>query len=126
MLVDFHVKRLAVANRKAIEGVTREAMDRLIKYDYPGNIRELVNIIERAVVISRGPSITVDDLPFAKPAASRAGERGGTLHDALDALECEMVRAALDEAGGNQSRAALSLGIGERTLRYRMKKLRLK
>ena len=63
-LIDHFLKRYAEENGKEIEGLSREAQDVLLKYDYPGNVRELENIIERAVVIAREPVITVEDLPF--------------------------------------------------------------
>jgi DNA-binding NtrC family response regulator len=129
-LVEHFVKRFSKENRKPIEGVSREAMDQLIKYDYPGNIRELENILERAVVISRGTTLTAGDLPFGglKPDEdiAEAGGGGGALREALEALERRMVQKAMEESGGNQSRAAESLGLSERMLRYKLKKYRLK
>jgi DNA-binding NtrC family response regulator len=105
-------------------------MDQLVKYDYPGNIRELENILERAVVISRGTTLTAGDLPFGglKPDEdiAEAGGGGGALREALEALERRMVQKAMEESGGNQSRAAESLGLSERMLRYKLKKYRLK
>jgi two-component system NtrC family response regulator len=128
-VVEHFVKRFSKANRKPIEGVSREAMDQLVKYDYPGNIRELENILERAVVVSRDAILTAGDLPFGvrKPdeeEESGAGE--GSLRKALETLERRMVEDALQEAGGNQSRAAEKLGLSERMLRYKLKKYRLK
>ncbi len=126
LLVNAFVTRLAAVNNKTIDGVTQEAMDRLVKYNYPGNVRELENIIERAVVICRGSVISMADLPFTSPLAQKSSDRNGTLHEALESLEREMISKALAETGGNQSQAAQILGIGERTLRYRLKKLHLK
>jgi DNA-binding NtrC family response regulator len=129
-LVEHFVKRFSKENRKPIEGVSREAMDQLIKYDYPGNIRELENILERAVVISRGTTLTAADLPFGrfKPDEDHEDPEGGTgtLREALETLERRMVKKAMEESGGNQSRAAESLGLSERMLRYKLKKYRLK
>ena len=129
-LIEHFVKRFSKENRKPIEGVSREAMDQLVKYDYPGNIRELENIIERAVVISRSATLTAPDLPFAglKPDEENEESDGGTgaLREALETLERRMVQKAMEESGGNQSRAAESLGLSERMLRYKLKKYRLK
>jgi DNA-binding NtrC family response regulator len=124
-LVEHFVQRFSKENRKPIEGVSREAMDQLVKYDYPGNIRELENILERAVVISRGPTLTVGDLPFGgrKPDDDNEdAEGGGALREALETLERRMVQKAMEGAGGNQSRAAEMLGLSERMLRYKLKK----
>jgi transcriptional regulator with PAS, ATPase and Fis domain len=124
------VQRFSKENRKSIEGVSREAMDQLVKYDYPGNIRELENILERAAVISRGTTLTTGDLPFGglKPHETNEETDGGTgaLREALETLERRMVKKAMEESGGNQSRAAESLGLSERMLRYKLKKYRLK
>ncbi len=129
-LVEHFVQRFSKENRKSIEGVSREAMDQLVKYDYPGNIRELENIMERAVVISRGTTLTASDLPFGglKPHETNEETDGGAgaLREALEKLERRMVKKAMEESGGNQSRAADSLGLSERMLRYKLKKYRLK
>ena len=63
-LIDHFLKRFAADNGKKIDGVSSEAHDKLMKYVYPGNVRELENIIERAVVIAREETISVNDLPF--------------------------------------------------------------
>ena len=126
-LVDFFLKRYAEENGKDVKEVSREARDLLIKYDYPGNVRELENIIERAVVISRDSVITVDDLPFRSVATSQEHEYGeGTLRGAIEGLESKMIREAMEQAGFHQTRAAESLGISERMLRYKLKKYDLK
>jgi two-component system NtrC family response regulator len=129
-LVEHFVQRFSKENRKSIEGVSREAMDQLVKYDYPGNIRELENILERAAVISRGTTLTTGDLPFGglKPHETNEETDGGTgaLREALETLERRMVKKAMEESGGNQGRAAESLGLSERMLRYKLKKYRLK
>ena len=64
LLIDHFINKFAAENGKNIKGLTAEARDLLLKYDYPGNVRELVNIMERAVVIARDQYITTDDLPF--------------------------------------------------------------
>jgi len=132
LLIDHFIKRLARENARKIEGLSREARDLLIRYDYPGNVRELENIIERAVVISRGSVLTVDELPFQQtPPTSDAeaeGEPGrlGSLQQALATLERQMIRDALDQVGCNQTQAARLLGLSERMLRYKLKKYELK
>ena len=126
-LIDFFLQRYAQENGKAIKEVSREAKDLLIKYDYPGNVRELENIMERAVVISRESIITVDDLPFKSHSVLPEPDFGqGKLRSAIDYLESKMIREAMDQAGFHQTRAAESLGISERMLRYKLKKYDLK
>ncbi len=128
VLMDYFLQRFARANGKTVEGITREARDLLIRYDYPGNVRELENIMERAVVISRGPLITVAELPFAGGSkGSHDGAEGmskpkASLQQAVAELERQMIQEALMASESNQSRAAERLGLSERMLRYKLKK----
>jgi len=129
LLLKHFVKRFSSENNKEVKELSGEAMDLLLKYDYPGNVRELENIIERAVVISRDPVISVKDLPFRQVSyrQSDVGKiRKGSLKDSIEIIERQLIEQALDEAGHNQSKAADMLGISERMLRYKLKKYRLK
>jgi len=127
-LVEHFLNHYAKENRKAIAGVSREAMDLLMKYDYPGNVRELENLIERAVVIARGSLLTTDDLPVLLRSGppSPSSHLSITLPDMIKSLEREVIARALRDTGGNQSRAAAVLGLTERTLRYKLKKYGMK
>jgi len=126
-LIDHFLKKFAAENGKEIEGVSQEAHDQLLKYDYPGNVRELINILERAVVIVRDPIITVADLPFGDRFAGTVETAGeGRLKDSIEELEKQMILKALEEADNHQTKAAGILGISERMLRYKMKKYGLK
>ncbi len=127
-LLDHFVKKYAAANGKTIRGLTREARDALLKFDYPGNVRELENIVERAVVLTRGDVIDLEDLPLSlhEVGAGAAIAPAGSLPAELETLERRMIEDALVRADGVQTRAAELLGIGERALRYKMKKLGLK
>ncbi len=131
-LIDYFVKRFARENRKTIEGVSREARDLLIKYDYPGNVRELENIIERAIVIARGTVLSVDNLPFREAlcprgtAPNHAQALEGTLQQTLESIELQMIRDAMEKTTFNQSQAAKLLGLNERMLRYKLRKYGLK
>lgn len=100
-----------------------EIVDRLIKYDYPGNIRELEHLLQRMLTLARGPTLRPLDLPpeVREPRAPQAGP----LQDRLDAMERELLRGALERADWVQTQAAKALGISERVLRYKMSKLRL-
>ncbi len=125
LLINHFIKQFARENDKDIQGTSSEAMDLLLKYNYPGNVRELENIIERAVVIARDPVISLRDLPFqALPSHPREGARPGreSLRGAIEDMEQEMIQKALEQADHNQSRAASLLGISERMLRYKLKK----
>ncbi|HRR40202.1 MAG TPA: sigma-54 dependent transcriptional regulator [Syntrophales bacterium] len=123
LLTEHFLKRYARENGKEVSGLSREATDLLLKYDYPGNVRELENIIERAVVISRGPVISVEDLPFQERTPENGRERsGGLMKDSVEALEQRLIEDAMRQVNNNQSRAADLLGISERMLRYKLKK----
>lgn len=101
-----------------------EAESALVAHPWPGNVRELENAIERAVVLTRGPTIGPEDLlleSFGAAARVSADGQGGTLQDALDQAAAVRIRAALDAASGSRAEAAQRLGI-ERTTLYRMMK----
>ncbi len=128
VLIDHFLKRFAVENSKNITGITSEARDLLLKYDYPGNVRELENIIERAVVISRNSVISVDDLPFTEERIfpEDAGKKEGLLRGSIEEVERKLILEAMEKAGDHQTKAAEILGISERMLRYKLKKYGLK
>ena len=128
LLIEYFTQKFSAENEKEITGLSNEAMDTLLKYDYPGNVRELENIIERAVVIARDRVISVRDLPFEDTSSDHFTEHkdGGALKDEIESLERTRIEEALEETGNNQTRAAELLGITERTLRYKLRKYGLK
>jgi DNA-binding NtrC family response regulator len=129
LLMAHFLKHFAERSGRPATGFSAEARDLLMKYSYPGNVRELENIIERAVVICRGNLITRRDLPFHDTAElSGSNRKSGiqTLHAAVENLEKEMIRDAMAKTDGHQTRAAQMLGISERMLRYKLKKYRIK
>jgi transcriptional regulator with PAS, ATPase and Fis domain len=128
-LVDHFMRRFAIENGKDIQGISPESRDLLLKYDYPGNVRELENIMERAVVICRGAIISTRDLPFSDLSLhSEAREilEQGTLKESLEALERQLIQRAMETTANHQTKAANLLGISERMLRYKLKKHRLR
>jgi len=120
LLIDYFLKRFSKETGKQIQDVSWEARKALMKYDYPGNVRELENIMERAVVIARESVITAADLPFRE---GEGREQAGTsMKESIEELEHKLIDGAMKEAGHNQSKAADLLGISERMLRYKLKK----
>jgi two-component system NtrC family response regulator len=133
LLIDHFIKKFAEENGKPIRGISREAMDLLMKYDYPGNVRELENMIERAVVLARGEIIEKEDLPIQFHIKNGSNETlppldyyPGNFREKVEAFEKDLIVQALKEADYNQSKAARALGLSERNLRYKMNKYGLK
>jgi DNA-binding NtrC family response regulator len=116
---------------RPISSINSDAVARLDAYDWPGNIRELRNVIERAVILCRTDRIEVGDLPRELnrgKLGTPAWQGAFMLPEAgidLAALERDLVLQALERCSGNQSKAARLLGIGRYALRYRMDKMGL-
>lgn len=129
-LIEHFIKKYAQENDKPNLEISKEAVDYLMKYNYPGNVRELENIIERAVVLSRQNIITVNDLPSNvkgfKTETDPIFDEEKTLTEQVEALEKKLIYDALTKANGNQSLAGRMLGITERNLRYKMQKYGIK
>lgn len=122
LLLDFFLKKFNDRHKRDIKGFTREARDLLIKYDYPGNVRELENIVERATVLTRGEYITREDLSVPGGAKDQPVADAG-MKQMVESMEKRMITEALVSANWVQTKAAELLGISERMLRYKMKKL---
>ncbi|MBP6942091.1 MAG: sigma-54-dependent Fis family transcriptional regulator [Syntrophorhabdaceae bacterium] len=120
LLIDHFLKKFNDRHNRGIKGVTSEARDMLIKHDYPGNVRELENVIERAVVLTRGDYISKEDLPLVPAGTDGAQEK--RMKDTVGALEKRMITEALVNADWVQTKAASALGLSERMLRYKIKK----
>ena len=125
LLVNHLLARYAAENDKAVGEISKEALELLTRYAYPGNVRELQNIVERAVVMARGAVVTCADLPAEVQKAAPAPV-ADTLPAQVEELEKKAIAQALERAGGVQSRAAELLGLTERNLRYKLKKYGLK
>ena len=131
LLIDHFLKKFSKQNQKTISDISKEARHVLLRHLYPGNIRELENLIERAVVLCRGEIITTQDLPFhllegrsERSEGLSPKEKG--LIDTLEEVEKDMILKALQQHGGIQTKAAESLGISERVLRYKIKKYKIR
>ncbi len=124
--IDFFIDKFSKQNQKEKLEISKEAIDSLIKYNYPGNVRELENIIERAVVLTRGSMLTLNDLSSNikgfKPENAFQLEHDGSLTGQVETLEKRLIYDALKQTNGNQTKAGKILGITERNLRYKMKK----
>ncbi len=121
-LVNYFIQKSNQKGGKNIQGLTQEAKDILFSYPWPGNIRELENVIERATVLSRGEAI--DKLDLAHLSFQRIDEIPTTL--LLKDLEKSHILKVLKKTGGNLSQAAELLGIHRNTLRLKMKEYQIK
>jgi len=122
-LIDFFIRKFASRERKNISGITHEAMEVLLHYAFPGNVRELENIIERAAVLGEGEVLTLEDLPvFLKEKREEdVAAEELPLTERVRRLEVREIKRALLESNGVKSRAARALGISERMLSYKIK-----
>jgi DNA-binding NtrC family response regulator len=129
-LIEFFIDKYSKENNKPKFEISKEAADYLLKYNYPGNVRELENIIERAVVLARGSVITINDLPMnvkgLKTEEKITDAEPKSLTEQVESLEKRLIYDALTNSGGNQTKAGKLLGITERNLRYKIKKYGIK
>jgi DNA-binding NtrC family response regulator len=123
-LVPVLLRRFAGEAGVPVPGVSREAHDLLLAHPWPGNVRELQNALQRAVILAGGATLRCEDLPEALRAlpeeALPCGAAAASLPEMVAALERRAIRRALSEHGGVRTRAAESLGISERVLRYKL------
>jgi two-component system response regulator AtoC len=111
ILTDHFVKKISLKMGKKFEGVTKKAMDLLMAYNWPGNIREMENALERGMIMATGGIVDAQDLPL------RTGdEREDGQLTTLEDLEKTLIERTLIECNWNKSLAAKRIGIGRRTL----------
>jgi two-component system, NtrC family, response regulator PilR len=129
LLVDYFLRKLAKETGKDVRGISADALAALEQYRWPGNIRELQNAIERAIVLGTGPTLEVAALPgeLLRPARTSDATleippEGLDLEATLDGIEQRLLRAALERCGGVQTRAAELLKMSFRQFRYKLQK----
>jgi len=125
-LIGHFIKKYALKRKDImIKGITDEALNILMSYLYPGNIRELENIIERAISFTNSPHILSSDLPpYLLQSTYQKVSSTPKLKEALEDLEKELIWDALKKSGGNISKAAAALGIFRQQLQRKIKKLK--
>lgn len=132
LLADHFVRKLRRRTRSAVTAVDGGAMDRLMDYDWPGNVRQLENIIERALVLAEGEVLKEGDLPLllnvngpdpgSSLAVDGANGEGIDLDRAVDDMEENVIRQVLARTGGNRTAAAKHLAITKSKLLYKIRK----
>jgi two-component system response regulator PilR (NtrC family) len=129
LLVDHFVEKYSRELGKEVKGVSDEVLARLAAHRFPGNVRELENVIERAVALTRGPVIELEALPRSvleredPVPEARIPREGVDLDKMIADYERSLILDALRPAGGVKKKAARLLGISFRSLRYRLEKL---
>jgi len=125
-LVNFFLQKFAREMEKPAHTITPQAMKLLVDFHWPGNVREVENVIQRGVTLSSGPALDVSDIQLDIPTAH--SNSSGSSHVlppgmTLDQWEEEAIREALRHANGNKSQAARALGLSRNALRYRLSKM---
>lgn len=116
LLADHFIRRFSMETKKAIEKISRKALDEMMLYDWPGNVRELENAVERAIVVGKGRTIKPQDLPIFHP------EYSGRKNNSLTEVEKAHIITILNENKWNISRSAEILGIDRSTLYSKIKR----
>ncbi len=126
-LAHYFLGKYAAQYQKALQGFTREALEFLLTHPFPGNVRELKNLVERAVILAEGDLIRLKDLSPVSPEPHSWVQSLLTLPltEAVELLERKRIEEALARAQGVKTKAAQLLGISERALRYKLEKLGL-
>jgi len=125
VLIKHYMAIFAKEAGKSIKDIDYEAMQAMLAYDWPGNIRELGNTIERAVVLADGDTITIHDLPDRLRTLDLEGVPTSSLRQALDSYEREYIKRSLTEHKGNKETTAEALGVDLATLYRKLKKLKV-
>jgi transcriptional regulator with PAS, ATPase and Fis domain len=132
-LAGHFLKRLSRQMSSPVKSISQEGLRLLREYRWPGNIRELENVIERAVALENGEMIMPENLPAvsgdagpAPPAPGEIPEEGFVMEDYLKEVEMRFIAKAMEQTGGNMTRAAALLGMSFRSFRYYVKKYELK
>ena len=128
-LTEYLLSQLSQAHGQKEITISDQAVKTLAEYSYPGNIRELENILERALTLAAGNTIDAEDLNLPSPNAHAgfksdlSARNGQSLDDYMAEIERDEILKALEQAGGNRTKAAKQLGISFRAMRYKVEKL---
>jgi two-component system response regulator AtoC len=128
LLIESFLKKFNQVFRRAITGLSKEALDYLVNYEWPGNVRELKNVVERLVALSDNDIITPKDLPFdifIKGSLVKGFPSEGGLKKASQDFQKKYIEAVLERTGGNKVKAAKILGIHRNALMNKIKSLGL-
>ncbi len=122
ILAEYFLSKYSMENNKNISKISREAMKKLENYSYPGNIRELQNIIQRGVILSDSNILEAEDIIILDSGIKNKVSFNKGLEKTIEDIEKQMIKNALEQSGGSVKTASEKLKITERILRYKMKK----
>jgi two-component system, NtrC family, response regulator AtoC len=131
-LVEYYIRHYSSVNHKKITGISNEALKALIDYNWPGNVREVRNVVERMVVLARGDSLDISNVPAdIRDFSMRSivsDQSGGSQHShaSIRDMEKDMIERTLKEMNGNKSKVAKKLGISRRTLYRKIDDFKIK
>lgn len=133
VLLDHFIQKLNRKMGKRIQGITPRAMELLLNYRWPGNVREMQNVIERLMILSKGNMVDETDLPrylieesgdsLERPSIPQHFHEGFSIEDYVAKLESRMIRDALKKCKHNKTKAAEMLGLTRSTFRYKLSKI---
>ncbi|MHC4982733.1 MAG: sigma-54-dependent transcriptional regulator [Planctomycetota bacterium] len=129
VLIDHFIKQANKAHGRTVKGIGAEARRVLMSYPWPGNVRQLRNVLENMIVLAAGEKLSVEDLPgeiYRPPGQAAGAQLSGLAGISIEKAEKELIRNTLKMVSGNREQAANILGIGERTLYRKIKEYGLK
>jgi DNA-binding NtrC family response regulator len=125
LLVEYFIKKYCTSMNKPPITIDSAALRRLEEFSFPGNVRELENVLERSMVLASGTVLEAGDIKLDTAPKSRAASVDNFLPEGmtLDQFEQSIIREALQRANGNKSQAARLLGLTRNALRYRLSQM---
>jgi DNA-binding NtrC family response regulator len=126
LLANHFMSRYAGIHQKMVTSIAPDVIEHFMHYSWPGNVRELEKVIERGVVLSKGPILDVggltDGIRESQPSSIQSESASSSMSASVELLEKKMIQDALDTTNGNREKAAKLLGISLRSLQYKIKK----
>lgn len=123
LLADHLLHKISHRMGRSVPALSAEALEKLLVYDFPGNIRELENILERALIYSDGPRLIAENIDLHRPGAAEALAHppSGSSSGSLENLEKNAIRETLARYRGNRTKAAKELGVSRKTILNKIK-----